>query len=283
MISKHFPEKAKEIPPQAIENLAVMIRQGRFTTTSASLTILALDSYAKEIEARGEVALKIEAISRDANSAARTISTLNGAIATGKFAANDRLIAFQNPAKLPAWYLLTQAGYDTAAPTEPLKKGVEVFKEYTNEAGQKASEVALGEKITVTIRVKSLSSNSVGNVAIVDLLPGGFEIVQQPRAAVQRESDGDYDDEEGYYEEPSYSSPITFAGSTWAIDYADAREDRVIIYGTIDRDTRSFSYQIKATNAGVYQSAPIYAEAMYDREIQGLGVGLGKITILPAK
>ena len=78
-------------------------------------------------------------------------------------------------------------------------------------------------------------------------------------------------------------SPFATSVDNFYLDYSDAREDRVLLYGEVGRDTASFSYQIKATNAGIYETAPIFAEAMYDREIQALGLGSGKIVVKAAE
>ncbi|MDR2635741.1 MAG: hypothetical protein LBC08_02800, partial [Campylobacteraceae bacterium] len=289
LISKHFPEKIKSIPPQALENMVMMIRSERFTTTASSMTILALDSYSKGLNAlSGEEKLSIEA--KSGKDKERLIAQIKDNLAKGNFQKSDSQIIFNNPSKLPAWYSVVQEGYDVAAPKEAVKKGLEVYREYTDENGNKITQTKLGEKINVTIRVKSNSKEGVGNVAIVDLLPGGFEVVQQLAVSQQQYQEEHYDDDEyydedEYYEdeEVSYVSPIMAGGSTWNTDYSDVREDRVIIYGMAHQDMRTFKYQIKSTNEGTYALPPIYAEAMYDREVQALSADSGSITVLPAE
>jgi uncharacterized protein YfaS (alpha-2-macroglobulin family) len=280
LISKHFPEKIKNIPSQALENMAMMIRNGRFTTTSSSMSILALDSYSKGLnELMGENTLFIEA--KSGKDKARLIAQMKDNLAKGSFKKGDTEIIFNNPSKLPAWYSVVEEGYDADAPKEAVKKGLEVYREYTNEEGKKVSQIKLGEKINVTVRIKSNSKEGIGNVAVVDLLPGGFEVVQQP---LNQQRNEEYDEDE-YDEEDddSFTSPIGFNGTTWSIDYADVREDRVIIYGTAQAELREFVYQIKSTNAGTYQIPPSFAEAMYDREIQAVSADVGNITVLPAE
>jgi uncharacterized repeat protein (TIGR01451 family) len=292
LISKHFPEKIKSIPPQALENMAMMIRSERFTTTSSSMTILALDSYSAGLNTlAGENKLTIEA--KSGKDQARLIAEIKETLAKAGFGKNDTEIIFNNPSKLPAWYSVVEEGYDIAAPKDAVKKGLEIYREYTDEKGNKITQTKLGEKINVTIRVKSNSNEGVGNVAVVDLLPGGFEVVQQSAAPQQTEESYDeYDDEEYYdeeyeedegYDDDRFISPIEFTGTTWGVDYADIREDRVIIYGTAQTQMREFVYQIKSTNVGVYGIPPSYAEAMYDREVQAVSANAGSITVLPAE
>ncbi|MDR1461296.1 MAG: alpha-2-macroglobulin family protein [Campylobacteraceae bacterium] len=287
LISKHFVEKVRDIPPQALENIVLMIRANRFTTTSSAMSILAIESYSKQIENISnayEKKLSIEALSKGVD-ASHVIANASGIWAFGDFTKNDAEIIFNNPSKLPAWYSVVEEGYDIAAPKEAIKKGLEVYKEFTDENGKTVTSVKLGEKINVTIRIRSNSNEGVGNVAVVDLLPGGFEIVQQN---ANQQTEEEYDDEYGYeyddeYYDSRFISPIEFGETTWGIDYSDIREDRVIIYGTAQTQTKEFIYQIKSTNAGTYQMPPSFAEAMYDREIQAVSANIGNITVLPVE
>ncbi len=51
-------------------------------------------------------------------------------------------------------------------------------------------------------------------------------------------------------------------------DYADLREDRVILYGQATDQVQEFSYRIKATNAGSFAVPASYGESMYNPSIQ---------------
>jgi uncharacterized protein YfaS (alpha-2-macroglobulin family) len=68
--------------------------------------------------------------------------------------------------------------------------------------------------------------------------------------------------------------------STWQLDYADIREDRVVIYGTATPDVHEFVYRIRATNAGKFVVPPAYAESMYDRSIQARSAGGAALTVV---
>ena len=93
------------------------------------------------------------------------------------------------------------------------------------------------------LRVRALDGRSLNNVAVVDLLPGGFEII---RSSVSRR---------------------TFS---WRADYVDIREDRVIFYGDFDSKVRELTYKVKLTAAGDFTIPPSYAESMYDRSIRAI-------------
>ena len=68
------------------------------------------------------------------------------------------------------------------------------------------------------------------------------------------------------------------SGSNWSLEYADVREDRVILYGTASRGVNEFVYRIRATNAGTFVVPPAYGESMYDRAVQARSLG-SKITV----
>jgi uncharacterized protein YfaS (alpha-2-macroglobulin family) len=78
-------------------------------------------------------------------------------------------------------------------------------------------------------------------VAIVDLLPGGFEMVPN-----------------------SVNAPHC--------DYIDVREDRVIFYGSLMPEATEFSYRLRAVSKGSYRVSPIFAQALYHLNTQAQGV-----------
>ncbi|WP_438878998.1 hypothetical protein, partial [Bacillus cereus group sp. BC5] len=101
-------------------------------------------------------------------------------------------------------------------------------------------------------------SASVGNIAIVDLLPGGFDPVIAPPPVTDTQ-DGDSNGDGGAsapVADAPWRSPIGVKGSTWQPQFADVREDRVVIYGTATTDVREFVYRIKASNAGRFIAPP---------------------------
>ena len=94
----------------------------------------------------------------------------------------------------------------------------------------------------------------VSKVAITDMIPGGFEVDISPEGLGSRNSIG-----QGI--------------ATWRPDYIDVREDRLIFYGSIGPDARTFVYRLKPTNPGRFAVPPLYAEGMYDRSVQARSLG----------
>ena len=84
--------------------------------------------------------------------------------------------------------------------------------------------------------------------------------------------------EGGEGEVRKWRSPIGTQRSTWRPDYADLREDRVVLYGVVNAEFQEFAYRIKATNTGTFVVPPAYGESMYDRSVQARSLG-GKIVV----
>jgi len=281
LITRHFPEKVASIPPQVLENMLKALKEERYTTYSSAMSILALQSYSEQVvkQQASPDALKISQISQQKDVDPQVISMLNGLIAQGNYSADAKSIQFDNGNNAPAWYVVTQAGYDLTGPQKAIARGLEIVRDYTDEEGKPVSKVTLGQKINVHLKIRANSKEGVSNLAIVDLLPGGFEVVQQTPPEPE---DGEESDDGAEQNSGGWQSPLAVSGSTWYPDYSDIREDRVIIYGYASHQVQEFVYQIKSTNTGSFVIPPAYGEAMYDREIQAVSAQGGKLNVVPA-
>ena len=112
---------------------------------------------------------------------------------------------------------------------------IEIIREYLDSDGNRTTHANLGDIVTVKITVRARATNHLPNVAIVDLLPGGF---------VAEEITG----------------PATFS---------EIREDRVIIYTDLDRSETTFTYHAQVTAGGTFAVAPIRAMSLYNPNIFG--------------
>jgi alpha-2-macroglobulin len=127
----------------------------------------------------------------------------------------------------------------------------------------------------VHLKIRTTGNASVADLAIVDLLPGGFDPVDAPPPS----SDAD-DASESANHAPSVSAAPQ---STWYPEHTDQREDRMVLYGVATPDAKEFVYRIRATNAGRFVVPPAYGESMYDRRIKAQSAGGGTLTVQPAR
>ncbi|AOI87700.1 alpha-2-macroglobulin family protein [Burkholderia pseudomultivorans] len=285
LLAKHFPERARSLSPRAMDNIAAPIVENRFNTLSSAMTILALDAYAASNASQLD-RLAIDEIR--AGAATKDVSSIRAnLVRSGTWAAGASRVDFVNGSALPAWWVASQSGYDRGTSKQAIRNGLEIVRDYTDTNGKPLDKIVLGQEIDVHLKIRATGSASVGNVAIVDLLPGGFDPVIAPPPATDAQDGSNGDGGDGGASAPAadapWRSPIGVAGSTWQPQFADVREDRVVIYGTATSDVREFVYRIKASNAGRFIVPPAYGESMYDRRLQAQAPGGAALTVERAR
>jgi len=163
------------------------------------------------------------------------------------------------PQGIGSFWQVTTAGFDKALPQKAIKDGMEVERELLDAKGKPVNATdnpaRLGEPLTVRIRIRSLGPEPIGNVAVIDLFPGGFEIV------------------------PTSLSP---GPNSNGCDFVEVREDRAVLFTNCNPSLRTIQYQIKAGNRGDFVVPPIFAESMYDRAIKARGFA-GQVRVVERK
>ena len=149
-------------------------------------------------------------------------------------------------------------GFDRKPLLKTIEQGIEVQREYRNKRKEVVDHAKLGDELEVHIKVRSLEQRPIDNATMIDLLPGGFDVVPDSVRITEK-------DESAHDKNPGCRM--------LSVDYVDVREDRVVIYGTIEEAVAEFVYRIKAVNKGRYIVPPVQAESMYNRRLQGCGLG----------
>lgn len=256
LLSRHFPERLKTLTHDDLMTLAYPIIGEDYNTVSSAEAILALDAYGRAMK-QSFLSGNLE-IDEVTGTATKKLDLASGLYPEAVFDRDaDALIFKQSPggnSLLPGlFYQVSESGFDHATVTEPMSEGIEVSREYRNKDGQPVTSAKLGEELTVVLRVRSTDDQVLANVAIEDLLPGGFEIVEE--------------------------SVHTGRCDYWdGIDYVDVREDRLLAFGSITGNETEIHYRIKATNPGSYAIPPPQAEAMYHQKIRARGIS-GTLTV----
>jgi uncharacterized protein YfaS (alpha-2-macroglobulin family) len=264
LLAKHFPDRARNLPPAVMENIARPLEANQFNTLSAAMTMLALDVYAGTNQAAVE---KLGIVETHANGAATPIATIqNKLLQSGSWSGAATGLRFTNASTLPAWAVADQAGYDRDVPVQAIKNGLEIVRDYTDTKGKPLDRITLGQEIDVHVKIRATGDKGIGDIAVVDLLPGGFD----PVIAAPPPSDGG-----------DAMPSIRLPGSTFDATYTDVREDRVVIYGFASPDVQEFVYRIKASNTGKFIVPPAYGESMYDRRVQARAPGGAVLTVTP--
>ncbi len=213
------------------------------------------------------------------------------------FDAQTTKLRFGNDADVRAYYEVDESGFDRQPPLKAISEGFEILREYTDADGKPITTVKLGQELVVHVKFRATNNKPFTNGVLVDLLPGGFEIVL-PRTEPAPEpvqgaspddgqaaptADADQNQAGGEGEGDNAAPADCGCAFFWYHppgfpDYADLREDRVVAYGNIGIGVQELTYRIKATNVGTFTVPPAYGEAMYDRGIQAQSVA-GSITV----
>lgn len=289
----HFPQRLENLPPGFMERLVERITRNGYHSLSAATTLLALDAYAKVAAPQAAGKLKLMEVVADGKM--RALALPEGLFPKADFSADAAQLRFDNGATLPAYTSVAQSGFDRTPPKDALREGFELLREYVDKDGKPINSIKQGEEVTVRLKFRSTTNASSWNVALVDLLPGGFEMVVPPtQARTERglasdndavQSEGETGAGEGYEEgngdtpSSTWACPICQTGTKARVLYADFREDRSVFYVGVTPDLSEIVYRIKATNIGSFVVPPAYGEGMYDRGFNARSAA-GTITVL---
>jgi alpha-2-macroglobulin len=288
ILARHFPDRLRRLGADEILTVVEPLQHGSYSTLSSAYTIMALDAYARSVGIQKNGKLSMAEIS--AAGASKDLALPAGLFPRVPLSDSAARIQFTSSGDFNAFFMLTEAGFDTTPPQKAITSKLEVFREYTVPGGQPLQHVHLGDEIEVHLKLRTIAGQKRAYVAVTDLLPGGFEVVvepaqppvsPQPEATPQKqgdESDDETDGESARADTAKWVAPIGSVRSTWPLDYADIREDRVVLYGSVGAEVKEFIYRIKATNVGTYNVPPTFGEAMYDRSVQARSLA-AKITV----
>ena len=237
LLARHFPGRLAELDGDTLHELVTPVFENRFNTLSAAYAILALGEVHRAL-ARQNALAPPDILARSPDGPIDVeVTGSEFAQAVLPVAVDSVDIASETDAGV--YFTVSQSGFDAEVPTVPLAQGIEIDRVYLDSQGERVERVGLGDELTVRLRVRS-QNGRITNVAITDLLPGGFEIVTESVRG-------------------QYGAPF---------DYRDVREDRLVVYGSFGANVTEIRYRIKATSPGNFTAPAAYAAAMYQRNIR---------------
>jgi uncharacterized protein YfaS (alpha-2-macroglobulin family) len=267
VLSRHFPERLQTLPPEVLENIGQRMTQAQYHSLSAGTTLLGLDAFIQATHADRADHVAVSEVLKDGKTL-RPLEVPATLMPNVTFTPDANALRFTNAATVSAFYLVNQSGFDRSPPREAIVKGMEILREYTDETGQPLTKIALGMQIDVHLKFRAIENRTIAQVALVDLLPGGFDLVIPQGEPVASDPSSGY----GWQCRFCSAQPPT-------LQFGDPREDRVVFYATVTPDGQEIVYRIKATNVGSFEIPPAYAEAMYDRNAVARSVA-GRIEVV---
>ena len=256
LLSEHFPDRARSLPVERLLTVAEGVVGDQFNTLSSALLILALDAWSKVVPP-AEVG-DVQSSEIPEKGAPRPLHLLGTSVLRAPVAADATRVRFVGPTGVPLFYQLLQSGFDLNPPKEKIAHFLEISREIRAAGGSVVTQTSVASKLDVVLWVRSVDGAD-REVAVVDLLPGGFELDLSSDALAARRS-------------------LDTGTDAWAPRYVDVREDRVVFYGWVSGRAQRFVYRIKPTNRGHYQVPPVLIEGLYDRSAWGRGLG-GELTV----
>ncbi len=239
LLARHFPERMARLDGDDVLSLVEPVFQNRFNTLSAAYTILALGEVHRSLAARG--LLTPPGITARGEDGPVAITVTGDVFARASLPVAVESVSIDGGRTDGFYYSVSESGFDVDVPEAPLSRGIEIDRVYFDAEGNPVDRVRIGDEVEVRLRVRS-QDGRISNVAITDLLPGGFEVV--------RES-------------------VRNRYGLWAPDYRDVREDRVVFYGGFGERLTEVRYRIKATSPGDFLTPAAHASAMYHRNTYG--------------
>ncbi len=256
VLCRHFPALAGQLGYEDLKPLTEGIGRGDFDTLSASWSIVALKSYAGLMK-QGGIKLGLEA---GTGGQWKALGAPRSGLFSAAFGADAKQVRFllnvpKGGPDLGAWYQTLEVGYAKALPAAAQTSGLEMVREFLNEKGQPVTSAKVGETLTLRLRVRNTNKSAQRHLALVDLLPGGFENAPdslKPGLATLNDA-----------------------------EYVDVREDRNLLFTELPPGTsHTFKWEVRPGVAGTFTVPPAFGEAMYDRAVHGSGAA-GKFTVLP--
>jgi uncharacterized protein YfaS (alpha-2-macroglobulin family) len=276
ILARHFPARLSSVPATVLDDVGSAVSNNQMYSLSAAWTLLALDEYAKAAGAVEKLA--IAEIGKDGLEHALPVRP--AAIARADVSLNAAKVQFSKQGALAGYYAVNESGFDRNPPAQAANQGIEVFHEFLDLKNNVVTKVKVGEEFLVRVRLRATKRERVPQIALVDLLPGGTEAVLELRPPA--ESSAPVDDTARLRQPGTRNSPLPVGlpdKSNWAPQYVDVRDDRLVLYGDIGKDAGTFVYRVRATNAGVFQAPPAFAEGLYDPKTTGIGAA-GKLEIV---
>ena len=246
ILSRYAPDRIKQVSTNVLDGIAEELKENNFTTFSASMALVAIQSYSDQAEKRDAGLREVTALLKDKTT--RVLALTGETLKTAEFSEEAEELKIENSGSQPLYYQVIQGGFDRNPPEEEVRSGIEILREYTDSEGNPVSRMELGKTYQARLKIRSLTRKSITNIALVDLFPACLE----PDTQSIREGN---------------SSP---SEETFLPDYTDIREDRLILYGTVDETLKEFVYPVRAVYAGEFTVPPLFAEAMYDRDTYAL-------------
>lgn len=191
---------------------------------------------------------------------AETHRTPYGVTVTAPGCLNFRIDATEAGSLDGLYWSAIRSGFARDAAPGPVREGFEIERRYLNAAGEETNEFALGELVTVEVRLRGYGGarfdvrDALRQIAVTDLLPGGFTLADAP------------------------GTPVEVVTGEEAIS-TERAEDRIrFLLERVTSEESIYTYRVRATTPGTFRTAPAAAESLLTRAVRARGTS-GTVTV----
>jgi uncharacterized protein YfaS (alpha-2-macroglobulin family) len=245
--SAHFPKETWLSPLDSVLAVSQMIESKSFTSFNSAFALLGLQATGEALSGNQREILHILATPQGGAAAALELSGTR--ILQSAVPLNTESLLYRGKSGQMFFYGLSETGYDRQQ-AEPFHSGFTIERELRDEKGNKKTVFSLDDKLLVTLFIKA--DQPISRTAILELIPGGFEIDLSEDGIASRQS-------------------LNPGPNTWSPDFIDIQEDRLIFFGDLPQDTATFTYRLKPLSRGKFTFGAAYGEGMYDPSQRFLG------------
>ena len=215
------------------EEIASVFGPGYSSTQETAFSAIAMERLASKLS---DSAISVEIDGEKAGSAksiySRDIDGASGKVTVKNISDGALYATFVTSGRLPA---------GTQVPAKA--SGMKLSVSYTTSEGNAVNPASIAQGTEFTAAVTVTNTNSLEdytNVALTEMIPSGWEIINERLSGMVVASQNSY-------------------------DYNDIRDDRSIWYFSLPRGTaKTFKLKLRAAYEGVYTLPSITCEAMYD-------------------
>ena len=250
VLAGQFPEELRGQKAQdMLDDIFDLAAQQRYTTISAAQTARALMAYSQSLDA-GLAQASVSGLDQTGQTLAlpplqgkgvRALA-LDSESGAPSRALLEQLAGLSFTADAPFFWQLENVGFGRDLPTQA--------------EGDPVTAPRQGDEVVVAVIARAFDRERE-NIALVDMLPGCFEFVVS-----QSGESAELATNQGSVHEDRDMEP----------DYAERREDRMLIFTDLATSERVFRYRVKITGRGEFTWPPVQAEAMYDPEARALSL-----------
>ena len=248
VVARHFPALLENMRSALAEELVDATGGGRYVSLSAALAVRALLDLEQAAPVPQGVSLRCTAMQSGFEEDSFLPKELHGMLTLSAPGCASYELTMPEGG-IPLYFEVSDQGYDRNVPEGALSEGMEVTRSYLDGEGNVVTKVRQGDVVTVSVTARA-HGGVLKDVAVVDLLPGGFEMELAAPVKMENTPDG----------------------------RADRREDRMIFFTSLGTEPSTFTYAVRAVNKGVYALPAVQAEAMYNRSVHAHSPG-GKVIV----